>query len=162
MRHVMGHRRRRTSTIALAAFNLVMVVAVGVVLVLTETSWNGCLAEVEQGRLSQSLCNGNLMDGQAAVFFLLVPLWVLGDLAFAAVFCGGDGRPASDRHRGPGRLLALAPSACFSLDLCPPFPTWSQLRALLSASLSRRRPPMLGARTSLPWQPSQSAVLEWC
>ena len=75
-----------TSTRVVAAFNVVMVVAVGLVLVLTETGWNRCLAEIDQGRLSLSQCQGNLMNGQAAVFFLLVPLWVLGDLAFAGVW----------------------------------------------------------------------------
>lgn len=72
-----------TST-KVAAFNLAMAVAVGLVLVLTETSWNRCLAELDQGRLSLSHCQGNFMNGQAAVF-LLIPLWVLGDLAFAVV-----------------------------------------------------------------------------
>jgi hypothetical protein len=75
-----------TSTKVVAAFNLVMVVAVGLVLVLTETSWNRCLAEIDPGRLSLSHCQGNLMNGQAAIFFLLVPLWVLGDLVFAVVW----------------------------------------------------------------------------
>lgn len=75
-----------TSTKVVAAFNLVMVVAVGLVLVLTETGWNRCLAELDQGRLSLSHCQSNLMNGQAAVFFLLIPLWVLGDLAFAVVW----------------------------------------------------------------------------
>jgi hypothetical protein len=79
-------RRLGTFTILAGAFNVVMVVAVGLVLLLTEASWSRCLAEVDQGRLSLSHCQGNLMNGQATVFFLLAPLWILGDLAFAAVW----------------------------------------------------------------------------
>ena len=86
MRDVMIARGLGTFTKALAAFNLVMLIAMVVVLVLAETSWNSCLAEVDQGRLSRSVCNDNLMNGQAAVFFLLIPLWILGDLAFALVW----------------------------------------------------------------------------
>ena len=81
-------RRWTMSAKALASFNLAMVVAVGVVFVLTETSWNRCLAELEQGIVLDrkgSLCRGNLMEGQVGGF-LLIALWVLGDLAFAAVW----------------------------------------------------------------------------
>jgi len=112
--NVMIVRRWGTSTKALAAFNLVMVVAVSLVLALTETSWNRCMAAVEQGRLSRDLCQGNLMDGQAAVFFLLIPLWVLGDLAFAAVWLW---RRRSASTRSPGIRSAPATWAALGLSV---------------------------------------------
>jgi hypothetical protein len=107
MSNAMIARSWGTFTKALAAFNLVMLMVVVVVLVLTETSWNSCLAEVDQGRLSRSVCNGNLMNGQAAVFFLLTPLWVLGDLAFAVVWLW--------RRRSAG--LRSAPATWVALGL---------------------------------------------
>lgn len=68
------------------AFNVVMVLAVGLVLVLTETSWSRCLADVDAGLVPLRRCQEGHTNGQAAIFFLLVPLWILGDLAFAAVW----------------------------------------------------------------------------
>ena len=68
------------------AFNVVMVVAVGFVLVVTETSWNRCLADVDSGLTPLWRCQDQMANGQASIFFLLVPAWIMGDLAFAAVW----------------------------------------------------------------------------
>ena len=86
MNVVMIARRWGTFTRLVVAFNVVMVAAVSLVLVLTETSWSRCAADVDAGLVSLDRCQDQLMNGQAAVFFLLVPLWILGDMAFAAVW----------------------------------------------------------------------------
>lgn len=68
------------------AFNVVMVIAVGVLLVVTEMTWNRCLAEVDAGLTPLWLCQDQVTNGHATIFYLLVPAWIMGDLAFAAVW----------------------------------------------------------------------------
>ena len=67
-------------------FNIVMVVVVSLLLVLTEMSWRRCLADVDAGLLPLRRCQEQVTIRQLTIFIYLVPVWMLGDLVFAAVW----------------------------------------------------------------------------
>ena len=76
-------RRWTTSTVVVCAFNLIMLVTGALMIITTETSWNRCMADVDQSRMELSLCQDSLINGQLTVLVLVLPLWILGDVAFA-------------------------------------------------------------------------------
>lgn len=146
------------------ALNVVMVVAGGFVLVVTETSWNRCLADVDSGLTPLWRCQDQMANGQASIFFLLVPAWITGDLAFAAVWLRRM-RSAGIRS-APASWTALGMSVAGFVTMlgwgtCLPSPTCSRRLALLLASSPRSGPNGLGAEMSLRSQASRSAVWAW-
>jgi hypothetical protein len=77
-------RRWTRSTVVVGAFNLIMLVTGALILIQTKTSWNRCMADVDQSRgLELSLCQDSLINGQLTLLVLVLPLWVLGDVALA-------------------------------------------------------------------------------
>ena len=77
-------RRWTASTVVVAAFNLIMLVTGTLMVITTEMSWNRCMADVDQSRgLELSLCQDSLINGQLTLLVVVLPLWILGDVAFA-------------------------------------------------------------------------------
>jgi hypothetical protein len=98
-------RRWRTSTVVVGAFNLIMLVTGVLQLIQTETSWNRCMADVDRSRgLELSLCQDSLINGQLTLLVLVLPLWILGDVAFAVWL---SRRRSAGKGSGPATRTAL-------------------------------------------------------
>jgi hypothetical protein len=98
-------RRWTTSTVVVGAFNLIMLVTGALVLITTETGWNRCMADVDQSRgLELSLCQDNLINGQLTLLVLVLPLWILGDVALAVWL---SRRRSAGKGSGPATRTAL-------------------------------------------------------
>jgi hypothetical protein len=98
-------RRWTASTVLVAAFNLIMLVTGALVLITTETSWNRCMADVDQSRgLELSICQDSLINGQLTLLVLVLPLWFLGDVAFAVWL---SRRRSAGKGSGPATRAAL-------------------------------------------------------
>jgi hypothetical protein len=98
-------RRWTTSTVVVGAFNFIMLVTGALTLIQTETSWNRCMADVDQSRgMELSLCQDSLINGQLTLLVLVLPLWILGDVAFAVWL---SRRRSAGKGSGPATRTAL-------------------------------------------------------
>ena len=134
------------------AFNVLMVVVVGLVLVLAETSWRHCLADVDAGLVPLRRCQEQVTNGQAAVFFLLVPLWILGDLAFAAVWLWK--RRAAGIRSAPASWVALGLSVAGFLTILKlgnlfPFPYLLTVPGIVAGFIVMKQSERTGRRDEL-------------
>jgi hypothetical protein len=135
-----------------AAFNVVMVVAVGLVLVLTEMSWSRCLADVDAGFVPLRRCQEQVTNGQASIFFLLVPLWILGDLAFAAVWLWK--RRSAGIRSAPASWAALGLSVAGFLTILKlgnlfPFPYLLTAPGVVAGFIAKKQSERTGRRDEL-------------
>ena len=105
-------RRWTASTVVVAAFNLIMLVTGTLMVITTETSWNRCMADVDQSRgLELSLCQDSLINGQLTVLMVVLPLWILGDVVFAVWL---------SRRRSSGMASEPATRTALRLSAEPP------------------------------------------
>ena len=100
---VKGARGLGTFPWLAVAVNVVMAVAVGLLFVITETTWSRCLADVHAGLTPLTPCQEQRTHGDAAIAFLLVPTWVLANVALTAAW----GRRSAGIRSAPASWTAF-------------------------------------------------------
>ena len=134
------------------AFNVVMLVAVGLVLVLTQASGSRCLADVDAGLVPLRRCQEQMTHGYFAIIFLLMPPWILGDLAFAAVWLWK--RRSAGIRSAPASWAALGLSVAGFLTILKlgnlfPFPYLLTAPGVVAGLIAKKQSERTGRRDEL-------------